>query len=97
MKKVYKLNSDIYNSIHELKATNDYIKAMKRQDFDYILSLIEGCEFGIEINKNKTINLVDWQYAYLGGVESYENFNTIFDACERLEGSFLFDYYGICV
>jgi len=97
MKKTYKLNSDIYNNIHELKATKDYIEAMKKQNFDYIMGLIEGCEFGVEINTDGTVNLIDWQGAYLGGVESYDNFTNIFEACERLEGSFLFDYYGICI
>ena len=86
-----------YNNIYEFKATKDYIKAMAKENFGYILSLIAGCEFDIEINKDGTINLIDLQGAYLGGEDSYENFNNIFDACERLEGSFLRDYYGIYV
>lgn len=91
----YKLNSDKYNNIYEVYNTINYIKALKNEDFKYILNLIEGCEFEIEINKNGTINLIDLQGAYLGGSESYENFEDIFVAVERLEGSFLFDYYGI--
>ena len=93
--KKYKLNDNNYNDIYEVNSTIKYLKALKNEDFQEILNLIEGCEFGIEINENGTINLIDSQGAYLGGVESYENFENIFDACQRLEGSFLYDYFKI--
>lgn len=86
-----------YENIEEFIETNKYIKAMKEEDFNYIVYLIESCEFEIEINENGTINLIDLQGAYLGGEDSYENFENVFTACERLEGSFLRDYFGIYV
>lgn len=92
-----KYKSNTWLSIYDFIATRNYIKAMKNQNFEYIRDLIEGCEFEIEINPDGSINLIDLQWAYLGGVESYENFNDIFSACERLEGSFLRDYYNIYV
>jgi hypothetical protein len=85
-----------YENIYQLKVTKEYVKAMNNEDLWYIVDLIYGCEFDIEINENGTINLIDLQEAYLGGADSYENFEDIFAACERLEGSFLVDYYGIC-
>ena len=94
--KKYKMNDDIFNNIYEVNATQKYIKAMNQENFNYIIYLINECEFDIEINKDGTINLIDLQSTYLGGFESYENFENIFDACTRLEGSFLFDYFGIC-
>lgn len=86
-----------YENIEEFIATRDYIKAMKEENFDYIVYLIESCEFEIEINENGTINLIDLQGAYLGDIGSYDNFENVFMACERLEGSFLRDYFGIYV
>lgn len=100
LKNKVKKNKNKYNNyidfIYEQKATKDYIKAMKEENFNYILYLISGCEFDIEINTDGTINLIDLQGAYLGGFDSYENFTDIFEACQRLEGSFLYDYYKIC-
>ena len=69
--------------------------AMENEDIMYLLELIYGCEFDIEINEKGNLNLVDMQGAYLGGEESYENFDNIIDMIDRLSGSFLFDYYGI--
>ena len=85
-----------YDNISEFIATKDYINAHNKEDFNYIVNLINGCEFDIEINTDGTINLVDLMEVYLGGADSYENFANVFDACSRLEGSFLYDYYGIC-
>lgn len=85
-----------YDNIEEFIATRDYVKAMNNEDFNYIVDLIEGCEFEIEVNENGTINLIDLQGAYLGDIDSYDNFEDVFNACARLEGSFLYDYYGIC-
>lgn len=94
--KKYKLKNNYYSNIYELVATKKYIKALHDENFKYILNLINDCEFDIEINENGTINLIDLQGAYLGDFESYQNFNDIFEACQRLDGSFLFDYFGIC-
>ena len=84
-----------YESLDSFIETKEYIKAMKNENFNYILELIINCDFDIEINTDGTINLWDLQGAYLGGVESYENFANIFEACERLEGCFLYDYFKI--
>ena len=71
----------------------NYEIALKNEDIQYMLNLIYGCEFDIEINENGKLDLIDLQGAYLGG--DYDNFETIADALGRLSGSFLFDYYGI--
>ena len=60
-----------------------------------MLYYIYCCEFDLEINKNGTLNLRDLQNAYLGGKESYINFETIESALGRLSGSYLYDYFGI--
>ena len=95
-------NNTYYNNLTNVEEyilsvieTDLYIKAMENEDFETILDYIYGCDFDIEINENGTINLIDEQGAYLGGADSYENFEDIFEACKRLEGSFLVDYYGI--
>lgn len=85
-----------YDNISEFIATKDYINAQNKEDFNYIVNLINGCEFDIEINPDGTINLIDLMEVYLGGADSYENFTDVFSACGRLEGSFLYDYYNIC-
>ena len=84
-----------YESIHNYMATKEYLKALKNEDFDYILSLISGCEFDIEINPNGTLDLRDLQGVYLGGKESYEGFENVFDLCNRLQYSYFYDYFGI--
>lgn len=76
-------------------ATYNYILAMKNEDIKKLLYLISVCEFEIEINKDGKLDLIDMQGAYLGGIDSYENFETLEDICERLEGSFFRDYWGI--
>jgi len=91
----FKLKDMNFDNIYQLKATKDYVRAMNNEDFNEILEYICGCDFDIEINTDGTINLIDEQGAYLGGYDSYENFTDVFSACERLEGSFLCDYYGI--
>lgn len=73
----------------------NHILAIENQDIEYMIDLIYGCEFDIEINKNGKINLIDKQQAYLGGIESYENFDTIDSALDRLSSTYLSDYYGI--
>lgn len=69
--------------------------AMQNEDIGKMLYYIYGCEFDLEINKNGTLNLIDLQNAYLGGKESYINFETIESALGRLSGSYLYDYFGI--
>lgn len=69
--------------------------AMQNEDIEKMLDYIYGCEFDLEINKNGTLNLIDLQNAYLGGKESYINFETIDSALGRLSGSYLYDYFGI--
>ena len=68
---------------------------MQNEDIEKMLDYIYGCEFDLEINKNGTLNLIDLQNAYLGGTESYINFETIESALGRLSGSYLYDYFGI--
>ena len=91
--KKYKLKN--YENIYHFIATQKYLKAYKNEDINYLISLIDECEFGIEINPNGTLDLVDLQGVYLGGVESYENFEDIFSACNRLECTYFYDYFGI--
>lgn len=69
--------------------------AMQNEDIEKMLYYIYGCEFDLEINKNGKLNLIDLQNAYLGGKESYINFETIESALGRLSGSYLYDYFGI--
>jgi hypothetical protein len=97
-----KLNKNIKNKKYNITnsynlATFLYIKAQNNEDFDEILKYIFECEFDIEINPDSTINLIDTQNAYLGGVETYKNFIDIFTACARLESSFLYDYFNILI
>lgn len=93
---INELNLDVedYDKFDPIETYN-YIYAMDNEEIKELLCLIYECEFDIEINKDGTLNLIDMQGAYLGGVESYENFNTIMDICERLEGSYFRDYHGI--
>ena len=81
--------------ISDLIEQYNYILALENEDIEYMINLIEGCEFDIEINENGKLDLIDLQEAYLGDVESYENFDTIASALDRLSGSYLYDYYGI--
>lgn len=81
--------------ISKLIQEYNYKLALENEDIEYMIELIYGCEFDIEINEDKTLNLIDLQRVYLGGVESYENFETIEYALNRLSGSYLYDYYGI--
>lgn len=69
--------------------------AMQNEDIEKMLYYIYGCEFEVEITENGKINLIDLQNAYLGGKESYINFETIESALGRLSGSYLYDYFGI--
>lgn len=73
----------------------NYDLTIKNQDIEEMLHYIYGCEFDLEINKNGKLNLIDLQNAYLGGKESYINFETIESALGRLSGSYLYDYFGI--
>ena len=84
-----------YDNIYHYIATQEYLKALKNEDFNYIVSLIEECEFEIEINPNGTLNLIDLQGVYLGGADSYENYQDVFDLCNRLEHTYFYDYFGI--
>ena len=89
----YKLKN--YDNIYNFIATQKYLKAYKNEDINYLISLIDECEFEIEINPNGTLDLVDLQGAYLGGVESYEEFEDILSICDRLECTYFYDYFGI--
>ncbi len=71
----------------------NYEIALKNEDTQYMLNLIYGCEFDIEINEKGKLDLIDLQGVYLGG--DYDNFENIVEALERLSYSYLFDYYGI--
>lgn len=95
-KKLYNENIETIDDyiFYEIENYN-YNLAIENEDIMYLLKYIYGCEFDIEINKNGKINLIDLQGVYLGGAESYENFDTIQDALDRLNGSFLYDYFGI--
>ena len=83
----------IEDYIYYLISQYNYEIALKNEDTQYMLDLIYGCEFDIEINKNGKLDLIDLQGAYLGG--DYDNFKTIAEALGRLSVSYLYDYYGI--
>ena len=80
--------------LQEIEIYN-YSLALENEDIGVLSSYIYGCDFDIEINKSGLLDLIDMQGAYLGGVESYENFENILDTLDRLSDSFLYDYYGI--
>lgn len=81
--------------IADLIMNCNYMFAVENEDINYLIHLIYGCEFDIEINEKGKINLIDMQGIYLGGVESYEDFEDIISASGRLSGSYYSDYYGI--
>lgn len=83
----------IEDYIYYLISQYNYEIALKNEDTQYMLDLIYGCEFDIEINKNGKLDLIDLQGVYLGG--DYDNFETIAEVLGRLSGSYLYDYYGI--
>lgn len=91
---------DNYNTVEESYVANlienyNYQLACQNEDIQYLLELIYGCEFETEINKNGKIDLIDTQGAYLGGYNSYINFEDIISACNRLSGSYFEDYYNL--
>lgn len=71
----------------------NYNLAKEIGDTKKIADYIYGCEFDIMVDKEGKISLKDLQGAYLGG--NYDDFDTIIEASERLEGSFYRDYYGM--
>lgn len=81
--------------IYYLIENYNFELAMQNEDIEKMLYYIYGCEFKVEITENDKINLIDLQNAYLGGKESYINFETIDSALGRLSGSYLYDYFGI--
>lgn len=81
--------------IYYLIENYNFELAMQNEDIEKMLYYIYGCEFKVEITENDKINLIDLQNAYLGGKESYINFETIESALDRLSGSYLYDYFGI--
>lgn len=83
----------IEDYIYYLISQYNYEIALKNEDTQYMLDLIYGCEFDIEINEKGNLDLIDLQGVYLGG--EYEDFETIRAALGRLSGSYLYDYYGI--
>ena len=81
----------IYNKI----ATYNLQLALENEDIEELLHYVYGCEFDIEINKNGTLDIIDMQGAYLGGEDSWENFDTISSVFGRISGAYLYDYFGI--
>lgn len=81
----------IYNKI----ATYNLLLALENEDIEKLLYYIYNCDFDIEINKNGTLDIIDMQGAYLGGADSWENFDTISGAFDRISGAYLYDYFGI--
>lgn len=81
----------IYNRI----AIYNLQLALNNEDIEILLSYIYGCDFNIEINQNKTLDIIDMQDAYLGGIESWKNFDTISSAFGRISGACLYDCFGI--
>lgn len=81
----------IYNKI----ATYNLLLALENEDIEELLYYIYNCDFNIEINKNGTLDIIDMQGAYLGGEDSWENFDTISSAFDRISGAYLYDYFGI--
>lgn len=73
----------------------NYDLAVENEDIEFMLELIYGCEFDIEINENGKLDLIDLQGVYLGDIDSYMNFEEIADVLDRLSGSYIYDYYGI--
>ena len=69
--------------------------ALINEDIEILLDYIYGCEFEIDINKNGTLDIIDMQGAYLGGKDSWENFDTISGAFGRISGAYLYDYFGL--
>lgn len=75
----------------------NYLLAVENEDIEHLLELIYECEFDVEINENNKLDLIDMQGAYLGGIDSYDNFDTITDACSRLDGAYFQDYFNLYV
>lgn len=69
--------------------------ALINEDIEILLDYIYGCEFEIDINKNGILDIIDMQGAYLGGKDSWENFDTISSAFGRISGAYLYDYFGL--
>lgn len=88
---------DIEDYIYKVIEEYNYLKAFENEDTNFLLEYIYGCEFDLEINKDGTLDLIDLQEVYLGGVESYEGFEEITGVADRLSISYLYDYYGINV
>ena len=70
----------------------NYIKEKENEDIPRIIERIEGCDFTIMRDTDGTISLEDLQGGYLGGVDSYQGFETILEANDRIE-HFYDDYY----
>ena len=88
---------DIEDYIYKVIEEYNYLKAFENEDTNFLLEYIYGCEFDLEINKDGTLDLIDLQGAYLGGVEDYKGFEEITGVADRLSISYLYDYYGINV
>ena len=69
--------------------------ALINEDIEILLDYIYGCEFEIDINKNGILDIIDMQGGYLGGKDSWENFDTISSAFGRISGAYLYDYFGL--
>lgn len=70
----------------------NYIKEKENEDIPRIRERIEGCDFKILTDNEGKISLEDLQGGYLGGYDSYQDFETIMDANNRIE-HFYDDYY----
>ena len=70
----------------------NYLKEKENEDIPRIRERIEGCDFQILVDDEGKISLEDLQGGYLGGYESYQGFETIMDANNRIE-HFYDDYY----
>ena len=75
----------------------NYLLACENEDIERLQNLIYECEFDLEINENNKLDLIDMQGVYLGGFDSYEDFDTIADSCERLSGAYFQDYFNLYV
>ena len=82
--------------IYSLICNYNYYLAVQNEDIKAILFLIYDCEFEIEINANRTLDLIDLQEAYLGAdYNEYKNFEDIMECQARLCNTYFYDYFGI--